>query len=533
MFPTLTTIVVLLAGLVGMSATSPYGIPPWWVDTYLPANVIRLNLCAQLITDGYFSGPECCPNGGKYSAEVILSAFPPCTVNMTRDSLSYYFPRRGVEVQDKQNTAYCYTGTIPSALGLSSTLKKLILVDSLLTGTIPVLPNLVLLKLDDNLLNGTIPCMAGLTLLTVSRNRLTGTVPGCLSKLEVFAGVQNFFSGLQVLPDARHLVLQNNRFTTFPFALSQMKSLQSLRLDNNDISGTLPSFIGLSAFPSLTMFTLSGNRLSGTIPSSFLQSVYFKRPIHISLSDNRLEGALPSSLNVMVSSLSFSNNRLNGTIPSSLGKLIILTGLFLSNNQLTGTIPSSLKSLTDLKELSLNDNMLTGSIPYFLFHLPKLRKLALHSNLFVGQLPPLTKMIFSTRGYVSLNNNLLTGTFPLEMSFASINNDRNMFCLSWEAYYDVFILSETLRPRASAFQSSFLPSPPSLGNHTLEMANKDRRSFMLPCHSFPESDADAVTECLYRNDYFANVFPLDSKLQMGTPDRRLVWAAKYKGKGLG
>ena len=83
------------------------------------------------------------------------------------------------------------------------------------------------------------------------------------------------------------------------------------------------------------------------------------------LNDNDLSGTIPSELGKL-SNLQFlwlHKNSLRGTIPSELGKLSNLQFLWLHKNSLSGTLPSELGKLSNLQELYLDNNRLSGTIP--------------------------------------------------------------------------------------------------------------------------------------------------------------------------
>jgi Leucine-rich repeat (LRR) protein/sugar lactone lactonase YvrE len=124
--------------------------------------------------------------------------------------------------------------------------------------------------------------------------------------------------------------------------------LQILYLQNNQLTGSIPDFSGLT---NLKYLYLSNNQLTGSIPDF-------------------------SGLTQLLG-LYLSNNQLTGSIPdfSGLTKLQIL---YLQNNQLTGSIPD-FSGLTKLQILYLAENQLTGSIPDF-SGLTQLRGLYLNNN---------------------------------------------------------------------------------------------------------------------------------------------------------
>ena len=101
---------------------------------------------------------------------------------------------------------------------------------------------------------------------------------------------------------------------------------------------------------------------------------------NLNFSNNQLTGSIPPELGSMrsLAGLNLSNNRLSGSIPSELGNLpVIRWFLDLSSNELSGSIPQSLGSLSRLRELYLHDNKLSGLVPLSLSRLEVLETLRL------------------------------------------------------------------------------------------------------------------------------------------------------------
>lgn len=90
----------------------------------------------------------------------------------------------------------------------------------------------------------------------------------------------------------------------------------------------------------------------------------------LSLFDNDIGGTLPSFLNLrQLYYLDLSNNRMSGTIPNDWvegnSKFVFLRHLMLDHNQLVGTLPSLLTTIGNgrLQQLTLNDNAFVGEVP--------------------------------------------------------------------------------------------------------------------------------------------------------------------------
>ncbi|XVE84964.1 hypothetical protein DITRI_Ditri17bG0054100 [Diplodiscus trichospermus] len=101
-----------------------------------------------------------------------------------------------------------------------------------------------------------------------------------------------------------------------PDSLKYCRSLQSLDLSNNSLSGPIPSDI-CSWLPYLVRLDLSGNRFSGSIPPQIVNCKF--------LNDLVLDG-----------------NKLSGSIPYELARLDRLKRFSVADNDLSGSIPSDL-----------------------------------------------------------------------------------------------------------------------------------------------------------------------------------------------
>ncbi|OEL36513.1 putative inactive receptor kinase [Dichanthelium oligosanthes] len=117
-------------------------------------------------------------------------------------------------------------------------------------GTLGRLTNLQVLSLRSNRVFGTIPDdvlrLPNLKALFLQQNELSGPIPTGIAGLE-------------------RLVLSHNNLTgPIPFALNNLTALRVLKLDGNDLSGSIPSI----SIPTLTVFNVSDNSLNGSIPKS-------------------------------------------------------------------------------------------------------------------------------------------------------------------------------------------------------------------------------------------------------------------------
>jgi Leucine-rich repeat (LRR) protein len=269
------------------------------------------------------------------------------------------------------------TGTLPTDIGNCSLLGYLLLSQNMLTGTLPSSSaDLRLLQefdVSSNKLGGSLvhifdsESQIRLKTVLVNDNHFTGQIPDDLFRLRaltVFVAVSNCFyteltdamcssesivtlamDGLRAGAACRQYLLHglSNAYTVrhalpqqIPTCLFQMKTLTTLHLSGNVLTGTLPNNVTISE--TLTGLTLSHNKLDGTIPRNF-QS---KQWDALDLSYNRLTGTLLSSFDNTTAAkgdLSLENNRISGKIPHVLlkaSKISILgSNIFDCNNQRT------------------------------------------------------------------------------------------------------------------------------------------------------------------------------------------------------
>ncbi|CAJ1969080.1 unnamed protein product [Cylindrotheca closterium] len=250
-----------------------------------------------------------------------------------------------------------------------------------LLGLMQSFPQLQYLGINGTVLNGPIPVMEianlhNLTTLGLVNGRLNGTIPteiSSLQKLETVILDNNELTGPAIPSELLSLerlstyAVSNNRLGgSIPVEIENLKaSLQTLHLNGNEITGTLPTVLG--TLEEVVSLKLEGNQLTGTIPST-LGNLRFA--LELTIFDNRLTGSIPNSLQNLrfLSTLKLDGNELGGTIPG-LGMLELLKIVHLDSNLLTGTIPSEFGNLSLLSELTLFSNRLSSSIPSTLANL--------------------------------------------------------------------------------------------------------------------------------------------------------------------
>ncbi|KAH9795644.1 Receptor-like protein 33 [Citrus sinensis] len=306
---------------------------------------------------------------------------------------------------------------VPDSLkNLSSSLTSLSLSDCLLQGNFPInifhLPNLQMIRLSQN------PSLVG----KFPTNNWTSPIEYLDISETSFSELADSIGNLKLL---RRLMLGYSQFVGPVPA-----SLVLIRLNNNSLSGTIPSW--LFSLPLLEYVRLSDNQLSGHIdefPSKSLQNIY--------LSNNRLHGSILSSIFELVNltDLQLDSNNFSGIAePYMFAKLIKLKYLYISHNSLSlGTtfkidipfpkfsylslfacnisaFPSFLRTQDKLFYLDLSESKIDGQIPKWI---SKIGKDSLsYLNLSHNFITKMKQISWKNLGSLNLNNNELEGANP-------------------------------------------------------------------------------------------------------------------------
>ncbi|OWM65428.1 LRR receptor-like serine/threonine-protein kinase [Punica granatum] len=318
------------------------------------------------------------------------------------------------------------TGSIPREIGVLAELNYLDLSDNALSGLIPAelcaLPKLEQLYLNSNHLEGPIPAQIGnltsLVSLILYDNQLSGEIPSTIGKLGnlrvLRAGGNKNLEGSLPLEignclDLVMLGLAETSISGFlPASLGQLKKLETLAIYTALLSGQIP--LELGDCTSLQNIYLYENSLTGSIPSRLgnlgnLQSLL--------LWQNNLVGTIPLELSLckQLVLIDISMNSLTGSVPQSFGNLTLLQELQLSVNQISGQIPIQLGNCREMTHIELDNNQITGSIPSELGNLPNLTLLFLWQNKLQGMIPQSLSQCPNLEA-VDLSQNGLTGPIP-------------------------------------------------------------------------------------------------------------------------
>ena len=238
------------------------------------------------------------------------------------------------------------TGPIPPELGQLSKLRILRFRNQSLSGAIPSelgkLANLGnMLDLSGNHLTESIPPELGrvgrLTRIAwgfdLSGNQLSGSIPPELGQLQLrgnFNLSDNQLSG-PIPPELGRLT---------QIGASRHHGQRELNLSFNQLTDSIPN--ELSNLKSVFRINLSHNQLTGPLP----RLSGFNKLQHLHLNDNALSGSIPSGYGQLTElrDLNLANNALTGTIPQSLGDLPNLMTIDLGGNRFSPPVPDNLAS---------------------------------------------------------------------------------------------------------------------------------------------------------------------------------------------
>ena len=175
--------------------------------------------------------------------------------------------------------------------------------------------------------------------LVLVEDSLTGTLPPELGRLD---GLEYLWLGY------------NQPTGEIPAALGGLSNLKSLTLNQNRLTGAIPRDLG--RLSRLEAIWLNENQLNGEIPASLGDLGNLRQLL---LAGNRLSGAIPSVLGDLsnLEHLKLNYNQLTGEIPAALENLSNLEDLLLGDNQLTGCVPPALRNVedNDFNRLGLQD----------------------------------------------------------------------------------------------------------------------------------------------------------------------------------
>jgi Leucine-rich repeat (LRR) protein len=241
------------------------------------------------------------------------------------------------------------------------------------------------LSLSENQLQGSIPGelarIRSLECLNLGENNLSGHIPAAIfcnhSALYYFDVSFNSLDGkIPIrsdcpLPNLEMLVVWSNKLNgSIPCSLSNSTKLRWLLLQDNFLTGELPSDDMFSGMKSLEFLHLSRNFFTSQRNTTSLEPFF---------------ASLTNCTSLM--ELGVAGNDLVGTIPPVIGRLSpILMNLHLQFNKIFGPIPANLSYLSNLRLLNLSRNLLNGSIPQSITSMWQLERLDLSNNMLSGDI---------------------------------------------------------------------------------------------------------------------------------------------------
>ncbi|CAO2211713.1 unnamed protein product [Urochloa humidicola] len=376
-------------------------------------------------------------NGGLQELPPSIPDRPLQVLNISSNFLTGVFPSttwektRNLVVLNASNNSF--SGWIPSSFCIS-------------------LPDMTMLDLSYNQFNGYInpglgKCSA-LRVLKAGHNNITGTLPDELfnaTSLEYLSLSNNQLEGtLEVanIIKLRNLVsldLAANGLISgkVPDSIGQLKKLEELYLDHNNLSGEFPP--ALSKCTSLRTIKLRDNNFEGELNNVNFSTLSNLRTLD--LCTNKFTGAIPESLysckNLVALRLSL--NKFNGQLSNSIANLKALTFISLTDNNFTNItntlhVLRSSRNLTilligknhkhevlpqdetvdgfeSLQVLGLDGCSFSGKLPAWLSKIENLKMLLLSNNQLNGPIPSCINTLHSLF-YIDISNNSFTGEIP-------------------------------------------------------------------------------------------------------------------------
>ncbi|XLS56498.1 hypothetical protein HN51_006253, partial [Arachis hypogaea] len=341
---------------------------------------------------------------------------------------------------------------IPSQFSNLSHLVYLDLSFNYLVGGFPLqvtnMSSLTYLDLSHNELNGTMPPQLGNLLslehLDLSANAFTGTIPRTipetlwdkLSSLEELNIANNELKGQIPLSlfhscNLAYLDLSNNNLTgefheyIREYSRCAQKPLRILDMGWNEITGMVPD---LSQLQSLEQLRLGNNRLNGSIHEGIGQ---LSNLTELSLGNNFLTGLITEAHFSRLSNLDtldLSHNALAFNVSVDWIPPFNLTIIYLASCKLGPNFPTWLHTQTKIEYLDISCAGISSTVPnWFWEPLPHMFYFNISHNRFRGKIEDPNLPAIEYRLSIDLSFNLFEGPIPAFLSTAShifLSNNR-------------------------------------------------------------------------------------------------------------
>lgn len=186
-------------------------------------------------------------------------------------------------------------------------------------------------------------------------------------------GIIRFRSGIKRIVNLRELDVSNNQISLIPDEIMNLKQLQKMCLDSNNLSQINES---LKYVATLEELSISNNSIY-SIPDIFK---WFNKLKYVDLSSNYINEISVSLLEMKeLKELNLSNNLISKLdFPTLNIDKLKMEKIDLSNNGLL-EVPSWIKGATNLTEINLSNNYIK-SVPSFICNLPNLNFIDLRHN---------------------------------------------------------------------------------------------------------------------------------------------------------
>ncbi|XP_028785860.1 receptor-like protein EIX2 [Neltuma alba] len=284
------------------------------------------------------------------------------------------------------------------------------------------------------------------TVINLSSNKIKSNLPRLSQNVAMFNVSYNSFQGpispllCQKMNGTSQLKYVDMSVNLLSGGLTNCwmhwKSLVFVRLDDNNLTGTIPPSIGLLS--NLVVLHLNKNNLFGEIPFSLGNCGKLQI---LDVGENKLSRFSTNWIIQNVKILRLRSNQLSGNIPPQICQLASLRILDFADNNISGSLPICLKNLTGMTFSNSSNNRayrvgiktlrltcvprdrvmvhIKGQGLIYDENLMFLHAIDLSSNNISGSIPP---EMFSLAGLQSLNfsHNQLEGNIPNEIS--NLNN---------------------------------------------------------------------------------------------------------------